>query len=81
MPVVKVQTTNAMTNMIDKKVQKALQLAGFHAQGRNPAAVALGKLGGSIKSEKKLAAIRKNAEKGRLALKKKREEKINKTNA
>lgn len=40
-----------------------------------------GRKGGLAKSDKKLAAIRKNAEKARLALKKKREEKIIKTNA
>ena len=31
---------------------------------KNPAAVALGKLGGSKKSDKKAAAVRKNGKKG-----------------
>lgn len=31
---------------------------------KNPAAVALGKLGGRVKSEKKAAAVRENGKKG-----------------
>jgi hypothetical protein len=31
---------------------------------KNPAAVALGRLGGSVKSEAKAAAVRKNGKKG-----------------